>query len=291
VVQANATYGAAISLHSDRERGITLLLEALDWYQSQGTRSHDLQDILWVLGHHYRELGRFELSKHYLNESLEIAKERCDLTHIKHMLITLSETEVAAENPTAADRLLEEGMAVQAPHNEVMAAWALNHRAHAALLRAEIKQACDMLKESNHLFSQSRYQGDWGIAWNDQSLGEAGLMRGDADQANANFKESIALCDRINEPMVMSWSLCGLAGACALDEEPERGAQLWGAGEALRERNACRIAPASRQNRERTVAMLTQQLGEDEFARLAAEGAAWTLEQAVEAALQKPAGN
>jgi hypothetical protein len=34
---------------------------------------------------------------------------------------------------------------------------------------------------------------------------------------------------------------------------------------------------------------LQAQLGEAELARLAAEGAAWTLEQAFEAALQKPA--
>jgi hypothetical protein len=208
---------------------------------------------------------------------------------VQHLLITMAETEVVAENPTEADRLLDEGMAVQVPHNELMVAWALNHRAHVALLRAEIKQAQDLLVESNHLFSRSQYQGDWGIAWNDQSLGEASLMRGDADQANVNFKASIAICDRINDPMVMSWSLCGLAGACVLDKAPEHGAKLWGASEALREQFGFRIAPASRQNRERTVAMLNSQLGEAEFARLAAEGAAWTLEQAVEAALQKPA--
>jgi predicted ATPase len=285
---ANAAYGKAISQRGDQVQGVTLLSEAFAWYRSREFRSHDVQRILWALGHQNRELGSIELSRYYFTESIEIAKERGDLAHVKHTLITMAETEVAAENPTEADRLLDEGLAVQAPHNELMVAWALNHRAHAALLCKEIKQAEDLLFESNILFSRSQYQGDWGIAWNGQSLGEVGLMRGDADQASTNFKQSIVICDRINDPMVMSWSLCGLAGAAALDEELERGAQLWGAGEALRERNACRIAPASRQNRERTVALLKAQLGEDEFARLAAEGAAWTLEQAVEAALQTP---
>jgi predicted ATPase/DNA-binding XRE family transcriptional regulator len=287
LVWANASYGATISLHSDRARGITLLTEALAWYRSQGIRSLDVQSILWVLGHHNRELGSVELSQNYFANSLEIAKERSDLAHVKRTLITMAETEVVAENPTEADRLLDEGMAVQAPHNELMIAWALNHRAHAALLRAEIKQAEDLLIESNLLFSRSQFQGDWGIAWNAQSLGEVGLIRGDADQASTNFKASIAICDRINDPMVMSWSLCGLAGAHALNEEPEFAARLWGEGEALREKTSCRIAPASRKNRERTVALLQSQLGEAEFARLAAEGAAWSFEQAVEAALQQ----
>jgi hypothetical protein len=287
---ANAAYGKAISQRGDQVQGVTLLSEAFAWYRSREIRSHDVQRILWALGHQNRELGSIELSRYYFTESLEIAKERSDLAHVKHTLITMAETEVVAENSMEADRLLDEGMAVQVPHDELMVAWALNHRAHAALLRTEIKQAEDLLIESNRLFSRSQFQGNWGIAWNGQSLGEVGLIRGDADQASANFKESIAICDRINDPMVMSWSLCGLAGAYVLDEEPERGARLWGAGEALRERISCRIAPASRQNRECTVAMLNAQLGEAEFARLAAEGAAWTLDQAVEAALQTPAG-
>ena len=86
--------------------------------------------------------------------------------------------------------------------------------------------------------------------------------------------------------MGIGWNLDGLAGALALDEEPEHGARLWGAGEALRERIGCRIASASRRNRERTVALLRDQLGEAAFARLAAEGATMTLEQAVEDALK-----
>jgi predicted ATPase len=288
LVSANSVYGYAIGLRGERVKGITLQSNALAWYRSREIRTRFVQGILFVLGHQNRELGNIDLSRHHFAESLEIAKERADMADVQHLLITMAETEVVAENPTEADRLLDEGMAVQVPHNELMVAWALNHRAHAALLRKEIKQAEDLLIESNILFSRSQYQGDWGIAWNGQSLGEVALMRGDADQASTNFKQSIVICDRINDPMVMSWSLCGLAGAAALDEELERGAQLWGAGEALRERNACRIAPASRQNRERTVALLKAQLGEDEFARLAAEGAAWTLEQAVEAALQTP---
>jgi predicted ATPase/DNA-binding XRE family transcriptional regulator len=289
LVSASADYGYSIGHRGERVKGITLQNNALAWYRSREIRSHRVQGILYVLGHQNRELGNIDQSRHYFAESLEIAKERGDLADEQHLLISMAETEVTAENPTEADRLLDEGMAVQAPHSELRVAWALNHRAHAALLRAEMKQAEDLLIESNRLFSRSQFQGVWGIAWNGQSLGEVGLMRGDANQASANFKESIAICDRISDAMVMSWSLCGLAGACVLDEAPEHGARLWGAGEALREKIGCRIAPASRQNRERTVAMLNAQVGEAEFARLAAEGAAWTLEQAVEAALQKPA--
>jgi hypothetical protein len=82
--------------------------------------------------------------------------------------------------------------------------------------------------------------------------------------------------------MALSWCLAMLAGVCALDEEPERGAQLWGASEALREQLGCRIAPASRLNRERTMMLLREQLGEAEFARLVAEGAKMSMDEAFE---------
>ena len=112
------------------------------------------------------------------------------------------------------------------------------------------------------------------------------MAQGDAAQADSNFKLSLKKFDDAGDKMGISWCLCGLAGACALSKNAGQGARLWGAGEALREKIGCRIAPASRKNRERTVAKLKAQLGDVEFDRLVAEGAAWTLDQAVEGALQ-----
>jgi hypothetical protein len=196
-----------------------------------------------------------------------------------------------AENADEADRLLDAGLAVQALRDDSVLAWALNHRAHAAMLRDDAVNAAALLKESTQLFSQNLSQGEWGSAWNAQSLGEIELMQDRADEAGAHFTSSLVMLDRMGDKMGISWCLCGLAGAYALGKKCEHGARLWGAGEALRERIGCRIAPASRQNRERTAATLNTQLGEDEFARLAAEGAEWTLEQAIEAASQTPPGN
>lgn len=91
--------------------------------------------------------------------------------------------------------------------------------------------------------------------------------------------------------MGVSWCLAGLAGIASLDEDPTRGAKLWGTGEAIREQIGCRIAPASRRNRERTVALLHTQLGEAEFAQLATEGAKMTVDEAVAFALSGGRGD
>jgi hypothetical protein len=85
--------------------------------------------------------------------------------------------------------------------------------------------------------------------------------------------------------MGIAWCLAGMAGVAAFEKKPERAARLWGAGEGLRTRIVKRIAPASRKNRERTVALLREQMGDEEFARLAGEGTTMSTDEAVAFAL------
>jgi tetratricopeptide (TPR) repeat protein len=288
LVFAQAMHGIAIGNRGEREQAIAILKDTLAWYQAHGRRPDAIQGIFHVLGQLHRDLGRVALSRQYFMQSLSIARERGDNAEMRHLYITMAETEIEAEDPMEADRLLDAGLAVKAQRDDSVLAWALNHRAHAAMLRGDVLKAEALLKESTDLFSQSLPQGEWGSAWNAQSQGEIELTQGRAKQAGDYFMRSLAMLDRMGDKMGISWCLCGLAGAAALNEEPERGAKLWGAGEALREQIGCRIAPASRTNRERTTALLKTQLGEAEFAQLAAEGAAWLLEEAVEAALQTP---
>jgi predicted ATPase/transcriptional regulator with XRE-family HTH domain len=288
LVFAQAMHGIAIGNRGEREQAIAILKDTLAWYQAHDSRPDAVQGIFHRLGQLHRDLGRVVLSRQYFMKALSIARERGDNAEMRHLYITMAETEIEAEDATEADRLLDTGLAVKAQRDDSVLAWALNHRAHAAMLRGDVVMAEACLKESTQLFSQSLSQGEWGSAWNAQSQGEIALMKDRADQAGAYFTRSLAMLDRMGDKMGMSWSLCGLAGACALNKEAKRGAQLWGAGEALRQKIGCRIAPASRTNRERTTALLKTQLGEAEFAQLEAEGAAWLLEEAVEAALQTP---
>jgi predicted ATPase/DNA-binding XRE family transcriptional regulator/tetratricopeptide (TPR) repeat protein len=285
VVWAKAVCGTLIGLRGDRAQAITMLENSLAWYESHGIRTHAVQEMLHALGHQNRELGCFEQSRRYFFQSLLIAEEHGDTTNEQRILISMAENEVAAENAAEAIHLLDKAEVAPAPMDDLMRAWAFNHRAHAAMLAGDLDKAESLLRESNGIFSQGQYQGEWGMTWNSESAGEISLMRGDVAQAKTCFEASLALFERVGDRMGMSWSLCGLAGACALNKEAKRGAQLWGAGEALRQKIGCRIAPASRTNRERTTALLKTQLGEAEFAQLEAEGAAWTPEQAVDVAL------
>jgi hypothetical protein len=159
--------------------------------------------------------------------------------------------------------------------------------AQVAQLLGDFIQARSSIEKSFEAFARNnRYTRNLGFSWNHQCLGEIALTERDTSETNRRLHESLKLLDESGDMMCIAWCLAALAGAYALDEEPERSAKLWGAGEGLRERIGCRIAPASRLNRERTVAMLREQLGEAELTRLTAEGAQMTVDEAVVFALE-----
>ncbi len=241
------------------------------------------------LGLAARELGDLETARHHFYASLRADVIRSDLSWRGEHLITIAEVEVAAEDAAVAVRLLDEGIPILREYGPAhMLGWALNHRAHAAMLQSQFAEAKAFLAASDEIYKPNAdFQWEWCLFWNTQSLGEIALMQNDVTEADRQLASSLRGFDRIGDKKGISWCLVALAGAYAFDEEPERGARLWGAGEGLRERIGCRIAPASRQNRERTVALLREQLGEAEFVRLAAEGARMDIDEAVAFALDE----
>ncbi len=97
------------------------------------------------------------------------------------------------------------------------------------MLRGETMKAQGFLNREQPIsFLKTQTRGDWGSAWNDQSLGEIELMHGRVVQACAQFKESLVMLDRLGDKMGVSWCLCGLAGASCPDEYSERSAQAVG---------------------------------------------------------------
>ena len=83
----------------------------------------------------------------------------------------------------------------------------------------------------------------------------------------------------------LAWCLVGLASAAALDEEPERAAWLWGAGEQLRLSMGAREAPCSHATHERLKVQAHEQIGEAAFGAQWAAGKAAPLSEAIERAL------
>jgi hypothetical protein len=97
--------------------------------------------------------------------------------------------------------------------------------------------------------------------------------------------QGLALSQTLGDQASSAWCLAGLGSAAALDEEPERAAQLWGAAERLRQTIGCRPPPAARATYERALAAARGQVGDDAIAAAWEAGGALTLKQAIDEAL------
>lgn len=160
----------------------------------------------------------------------------------------------------------------------------MNHHAQVEMLDGNVDAARLLLGRSDECDPVSHtnlggIQRDWYRRMNAASFAECALMMHDINCVMAHAERCLRLCEATGDKTVVAWVLAALAGALALDEEPERGAVMWGASEALRQRMGCRIASASRKNRERTLAHLTEQLGQARFDELCAEGARMSVSQ------------
>jgi tetratricopeptide (TPR) repeat protein len=241
-------------------------------------------------GHNARERGDVQTARSLQHEAIQITGN-LDPAAVPFLLNALAGTEALADDADESQSLLleSEQQLTQWPGIDPMTklanhAWNLNHLGHVAAMRGQHREALDLYRQSIETFAMHDHPNSqrWCWLWCHQNMAESSLALQDFEQARRHASECFTQYQDFSDKMALSWCLATLAGVCALDEEPERGATLWGASEALREQLGCRIAPASRLNRERTMMLLREQLGEAEFARLVAEGAKMSMDEAFE---------
>jgi tetratricopeptide (TPR) repeat protein len=263
--------------------------ESLRLFQELGNKEKSAQLLCQVLGWSAREQGDAATARKYLEAGIALFRELGEQWDIAFGLVTLGEVAVMQEDAAEATALLEEGLALaRAQQNRPCMPWALNHLGHVAQIQGEYKRARRLHEESLPLFHETATLnlGNLGEAWANHGLGETALAEGDAELAATHLAKALVFFRDLGDRAGTSWCLAGLAGAAALDEEPERAARLWGAAEALRQSLGARHAPASRATRERLTAFAREQLGEEAFAAAWAEGQVMTMEQAIELAIQ-----
>ncbi|PZR95773.1 MAG: protein kinase, partial [Candidatus Chloroheliales bacterium] len=143
---------------------------------------------------------------------------------------------------------------------------------------------------ANELFSEClplmRQVGDRnGLAQTLAGLANVAYQQGNLAHAAALHKESLIISQELDYKLGEASALEGLASVATAQEQPERGARLFGAAAALRDAIKAPLHPTDRSEHERGVMLLRQRLGEAVFSRLWAEGQALALSAAIEYAL------
>jgi hypothetical protein len=123
------------------------------------------------------------------------------------------------------------------------------------------------------------------IIFANELLGYVALERGEYLEASSLFRSSIAMSQEQLAIMQLAESLEGLAGAAGGRGDPERGAVLLGAADAVRERYGSPIPPPRQDRYQRTMYSVQSRLDESVFQRAWTQGRSMSTDQAVEYSL------
>jgi non-specific serine/threonine protein kinase len=118
------------------------------------------------------------------------------------------------------------------------------------------------------------------------NLGLLNLLEGDVITADLRFRESMSKAEETKIVGLSSPGFDFLAWTAVKVGNPRRAALLIGASEAVRMKHEILVQPGDLIGREQYLLAIREQLGEETFEALKAEGRAMTLQQAVSFALE-----
>ncbi len=218
-----------------------------------------------------------------LVESLALYRELGD----KRMLArTLNSFGIVVEEQGERDeaqRLYEEGLAIAREIGEKsLVVSLLNNLGENARVRGDYARARALYEEALTL----RLGTNTGSAIAYINLGLVAFAQGDRAAARTFFRDSLGIAAKIGDKASIPLPLEGLAGVHAFEGDPRRAARLLGWADALRKTMNLPVQVGDRADYERFLSAARGALDEQSFAAAWKEGAAMTLGQAVEHALE-----
>jgi hypothetical protein len=117
-------------------------------------------------------------------------------------------------------------------------------------------------------------------------LGSVARDAGDYVEAHALYCEGLSVQAELGKKMLIADCLEGLASVAGKQGEPERAGRLFGAAERLREVTGVPITPSERPHYDNFLAAARQQLDEDQWNAVWAEGRAMRMVQTIAFAME-----
>ena len=235
--------------------------------------------VLWPLD------GQAESSRRLLEEGVALGREIRDPYSIVVNLVGLGflrQLDGALDDAYACfEEAVAVGREIERPLGLFMPRYWL-----AGVLRenGELIRARELLEEQ---LAVSRVQGDiWSVGLTRFGLALLGLTEGAYEQAEELFRQSLKSWHTMTDPLGITIGLSGIAWAAAARGHAGRAARLFGAEDALRERNGSLMLPLWQSDHARWQAAARAELGDEAFTAAWTEGQAMSLEQAVAYALE-----
>jgi non-specific serine/threonine protein kinase len=218
-----------------------------------------------------------------LAESLALYR---DLGDKRGLARTLNSFGIIAEedgNPDEAQRLYEEGLSLAREINaQDLVVSLLNNLGENARVQSDYSRARSLYEEALAL----RLGANTGTVIAYVNLGLVAFVQGDHPAARTFFRHSLEIAVKIGDKTSVPLALEGLAGVHGVQGHPRRAARLLGWADALRKAINLPVQSGDRADYDSFVSAARGALADAAFTAAWNEGAAMTLEQAVEHALE-----
>jgi predicted ATPase/DNA-binding CsgD family transcriptional regulator len=240
-------------------------------------------DALGAAGWLAQRMGAFERASEYLEDSARIAADVSELNVRARSLRNLALVMVLGGGSRRARPLVEEAHSISAQLGDrAGTAGALLVMALAAYFQGELEPARTYGEQSLALH---RALGDEKVAaFLLACLATLALDRDDVETARANLRESIEISHRLHEKVDVAFVLESSARLAATSAEPARAIMLAAAAAGIRRAAGAPAAPVWSVVVDAGLAAARKAVGKQVADAAAKEGAALTLEQAVEQA-------
>jgi tetratricopeptide (TPR) repeat protein len=149
--------------------------------------------------------------------------------------------------------------------------------------RGDFKSACTYYEESVTLLRQVGHK--WSLALVLMGLGHATLHLSDLSSARASFDEGLTIWRELGNRTGIIQCVAAFAALAAMERQPRRAAQLFGAASALFKSIGFPLEGTTRIEFERNVAVARTQLGDAQWTVAWNDGQALPLDQAIALAL------
>jgi ATP/maltotriose-dependent transcriptional regulator MalT len=151
-----------------------------------------------------------------------------------------------------------------------------------ALAQGHFERAAAHYTETLTVLEGTSY--DWILGDAQAGLGAVSYCTGNLKQAAIQYHQTLERAQEVGLPLLLVSALLGVAGVAAEAGQPETGARLLGAAEALATSLGSTIFRRDYPVRDRVLATLRTALGEERLAAAREAGRALTLEAAIAAA-------
>jgi tetratricopeptide (TPR) repeat protein len=279
--KAQNAIGWLAQWQGDVERASIAAKEGLELSLQVGKESSVAVRLQLLLGFTAEEWADYGRAIELFEDILELSEKAEDGWATAATLLHLGNVEGEQGNHEQAVKLYKKSLALCRKFGyPVLQADILVSLGYTRLLQGNYEQATTLNKEAIALYQEQGYRRAR-FEYPVDNLGWAALVRGDVEDAEVKYQESLMLCRELGNELVAAESLQGLACVAGKRGDMERSARLFGAADALfRARNISHDLPEEQELRE---SYLEDALEQNSAAW--EEGSKLTFEEAIEYAL------